>query len=89
MCFAIRKKVFLESKGFNTKIKSATAEDEEFGYKLIDKGNKILISRELNVEHRVNYSINKFIKRNFIMYFDTMKSFLRKQKSEKPFTFFI
>ena len=83
MCFAIRKKVFLESKGFNTKIKSATAEDEEFGYKLIDKGNKILISRELNVEHRVNYSINKFIKRNFIMYFDTMKSFLRNKSISK------
>ena len=83
MCFAIRKKVFLESKGFNTKIKSATAEDEEFGYKLIDKGNKILISRELNEEHRVNYSINKFIKRNFIMYFDTMKSFLRNKSISK------
>ena len=42
MCFAIRKKLFLDCKGFNTKIKSATAEDEEFGYNLIDKGNKIL-----------------------------------------------
>ena len=77
MCFAIRKKIFLETKGFNTKIKSATAEDEEFGYKLIDRGNKILISRELNVEHRVNYTVNKLIRRNFLMYFNTMKSFLR------------
>ena len=83
MCFAIRKKIFLETKGFNTKIKSATAEDEEFGYKLIDKGNKILISRELNAEHRVNYTVNKLIRRNFLMYFNTMKSFLRNKSISK------
>jgi len=85
MCFAIRKKLFLDCKGFNTKIKSATAEDEEFGYNLIDKGNKILISRELNVEHRVNYTLKKFIKRNFTMYFETMKSFLRNKSYFKKF----
>ena len=77
MCFAIRRKIFLDLKGFNTKIRRATAEDEEFGYNLIDAGNKILISRELNVEHRVNYTLKKFIKRNYNMYFETMKSFLR------------
>lgn len=76
-CFAIRKKVFIDLKGFNTNIKSATVEDEEFGYNLIDKGNKILILRELNVEHKINLTISKFIKRNFIMNFNTMKSFLR------------
>ena len=77
MCFAIRKNIFIKLEGFNTNIKKATAEDEEFGYKLIDNGNKILISRELNVEHRVNYTIGKFIKRNFTMYVETMKSFIR------------
>ena len=30
---------------------------------LIDKGYKILILRELNVEHRVNYSVKHFIKK--------------------------
>ena len=76
-CLAIRKKIFFNLEGFNTNIKRASAEDEEFGYLLIDKGYKILISRELNVEHRVNYSIIQFIKRNFKMYIETMKSYLR------------
>ena len=40
-CFAIRKKIFLNLKGFNVNIKRASAEDEEFGYLLMDKGYKI------------------------------------------------
>ena len=83
MCFAVRKNTFLKLKGFNTNIKKATAEDEEFGYKLINDGNKILISRELNVEHKVNYTIEKFIKRNFTMYVETTKSFMRNESYTK------
>ncbi len=83
MCFAIRKNTFLKLNGFNTNIKKATAEDEEFGYKLLDDGNHILISRELNVEHRVNYTIGKFIKRNFTMYVETAKSFIRNKSYKK------
>ena len=42
-CFAIRKKIFSELKGFNTNIRRASCEDEEFGYFLIDRGYKIII----------------------------------------------
>ena len=83
MCFAIRKSTFLKLNGFNTNIKKATAEDEEFGYKLLDDGNQILISRELNVEHRVSYTLGKFIKRNFIMYVETAKSFIRNKSYKR------
>ena len=76
-CFAIRKKIFIDVKGFNTDIKGATCEDEEFGYVLIEKGYKILILRELNGKHRVNYSLKKLVKRNFAIYIDTTKSYLR------------
>ena len=76
-CFAIRKKIFVDLKGFNTDIKGATCEDEEFGYVLIEKGYKILILRELNGKHRVNYSLTKLVKRNFAIYIDTTKSYLR------------
>ena len=76
-CFAIRKEIFDQFKGFNTNIKRASAEDEEFGYSLIDKGYKILILRELNVEHRVNYSVKHFIKKKFYTYIDVMKEYLR------------
>jgi len=83
MCFAVRKNTFHKLKGFNINIKKATSEDEEFGYKLINDGNKILISRELNVEHKVNYTIEKFIKRNFTMYVETTKSFMRNENYTK------
>ena len=76
-CFAIRKKIFADLKGFNTNYKRASCEDEEFGYLLIDKGYKIIILRELNVEHRVNYSINHFIKKKFRTYIEVMKEYLR------------
>ena len=75
--FAIAREKFFECEGFNTKIKRATAEDEEFGYKLVDKGYKIFISRELSAQHKINYTLLKFIKRNFIMYIDTGKLYLR------------
>ena len=76
-CFAIRKKIFLNLKGFNVNFKRPSAEDEEFGYFLIDKGYKILILRELNVEHRVNYNLKHFIKKKFYTYIDVMKGYLR------------
>ena len=76
-CFAIRRKIFIELNGFNTNIKRATSEDEEFGYMLINKGYKILILRQLNGEHRVSYNFIKLIKRNFAIYTDTTKSYLR------------
>ena len=78
-CFAIRKKIFNQLKGFDTNIKRATCEDEVFGYELIDKGYKILILRELNVEHRVHYNIRHFIKRTFNRYTSHMKFYLRKK----------
>ena len=79
MCFAIKKDTFIKCEGFNTSIKNATAEDDEFGYTLAENGNKILILRELTVDHRVEYNISKFITRNFKMYVDMMKTFIRKK----------
>ena len=76
-CFSIRREIFKKLGGFNTNIKRASAEDEEFGYLLIDKGYKILISREINVEHRVNYNTKYFIKKKFYTYIDVMKEYLR------------
>ena len=76
-CLAIRKKIFLNLKGFNVNFKRPSAEDEEFGYFLIDKGYKILILRELKAEHRINYNLKHFIKKKFYIYIDVMKEYLR------------
>jgi glycosyltransferase involved in cell wall biosynthesis len=76
-CFAITKALYISSGGFNENIRSATAEDEEFGYKLISSGNKMLTSEDLSVIHLATYTLKSFIKRNYIMTVDTIKSFMR------------
>ena len=82
-CFAIRRELFIQSKGFNSNIKSATCEDEEFGMKLINEGYKINIVRELNVEHRVHYTFKHFINRNINRYTSHMKSYFRNRSFAK------
>ena len=77
MYFALKKETFIESEGFNINIKYATAEDEEFGYSLINRGYKISILKKLSVEHKVNYTLLQFIKRNFKAYIDTVRMHLR------------
>ena len=88
-CFAIKKEIFFELKGFNINIKNATSEDEEFGFNLIEKGYNIKIFKEINVYHKVDYNLRKFIFRNFRMYNETMKSFLRKKTLILPLEFVI
>ena len=81
-CFAIRKEIFNKFGGFDVKIENASCEDEKFGYSLIEKGYKILILRDLQVVHRVNYNVINFIKRRLSQEFDRIKFYLR----EKAYT---
>ena len=81
-CFAIRKEIFNKFGGFDVNIENASCEDEKFGYSLIEKGYKVLILRDLQVVHRVNYNVINFIKRRLIQEFDRIKFYLR----EKTYT---
>ena len=81
-CFAIRKEIFNKFGGFDVNIENASCEDEKFGYSLIEKGYKILILRDLQVVHRVNYNVINFIKRRLTQEFDRIKFYLR----EKTYT---
>lgn len=78
-CFGIRKKIFMELKGFDVQMKRANCEDEQFGYILISKGYKILILRNVQVEHRVNYNTARFIQKRFIQDVDRIKFYLREK----------
>jgi len=78
-CFALRKEVFAQCNGFDTKITHVSCEDEQFGYQLIDKGYKILILRDLEVIHRVNYTTKRFIKKRFTQDVDRIKFYLREK----------
>ena len=81
-CFAIRKEIFNMFSGFDVNIENASCEDEKFGYSLIEKGYKILILRDLQVVHRVNYNVINFVKRRLTQEFDRTKFYLR----EKAYT---
>ena len=78
-CFAIKKDIFNKFEGFDANMQKASCEDEKFGYSLIKNGYKILILRDLQVIHRVNYNLIKFIKRRFGQDLDRIKFYLREK----------
>ena len=78
-CFAIKKDIFNKFEGFDVNIQKASCEDEKFGYLLIKNGYKILILRNFQVIHRVNYNLIKFIKRRFNQDLDRIKFYLREK----------
>ena len=83
-CFvSIRKKVFLESNGFDEIFKSSNSEDEDLGYRLIEKGYEIPIDRRLSTIHDVDIGLFDFIKRSLKMHLGEMKLYLRKKKITK------
>ena len=81
---AIKKDVFNKLNGFNEGIPRATVEDTEFGYLLIKNGHKIYLDKSIQVEHLINYSLVRFIKRRFFMSRDLMMSYLRINQYKKP-----
>tara|TARA_Y100000034_G_scaffold68311_1_gene82437 strand:+ start:1973 stop:2947 length:975 start_codon:yes stop_codon:yes gene_type:complete len=66
-CIAIRRDVFFEVGGFDEHVKSASIEDEHLGIALISKGYKILMAKDISVEHMDYYNLTKLLKRMFIM----------------------
>jgi len=83
-CFiSIRCELFIESKGFDEIFNSSNSEDEDFGYRLIEKGYVIPIDRRLNTKHDVDISLFNFIKRSLKMHIGEMKLYLRKKNITK------
>ena len=75
--FAIKKSIFKKNKGFDHQFSSATAEDQEFGFRLIKKGLKIPIERKLNTVHHANLDIWGFMKKITNIHIGEMKMHLR------------
>lgn len=76
-CFAIRRKTFFEVGGFDAKIPGATVEDNDFGYRLFESGNLVVLNRNLTVTHLKRYSLTSLLKRAYIVSFNMIKFFLR------------
>ncbi len=74
---AIKKSIFNENKGFDHHFSSATAEDQEFGFRLLKKGFKIPIERKLNSIHHASLDIWGFMKKITNIHLSEVKMHLR------------
>lgn len=62
---SIRREVFEEVGGFDSSYRSATIEDMEFGVRVTGRGYKLLLEKELQVEHQRYYSPAALLKTGF------------------------
>jgi len=66
-CGAVKKRVFQETKGFDTRFKGADVEDYEFGYRLLKKG-PIYLDTSIQVDHNFPYLkslLKNYLKRGY------------------------
>lgn len=56
-CGAIRRTIFLEAGGFNRQYRTASIEDIEFGYRLINNGYRIKLLKDLQVTHQKKWRL--------------------------------
>ncbi len=68
-CFAIRRNIFLDMGGFDTRIVKPTVEDEAFGYSLANAGHTIYLDTDCRVMHLAKYNFSQLIFRKFRMSF--------------------
>jgi glycosyltransferase involved in cell wall biosynthesis len=79
--FAIKKDLFIKYKGFDVKFNKASAEDADFGFKLIKNQHKITLERKLNAKHHIDFNILSFTKRIIRLHTDEMKMYLRNKSA--------
>lgn len=66
-CTAVRRSVFRELGGFDSRIPEPTVEDEELGYAIADRGGRIALRKDLQVTHLACYSVGDFVRRRLRM----------------------
>lgn len=73
-CFAIRKEEFIDFSNIKT------VEDGEWGIKLYQKGKKILLDKDIQVEHLKRYTLISLLKRSFITSSNKINSIKKNKK---------
>ncbi len=61
----IRKNVFNHYNGFSTEYRTASVEDAEFASRLIAGGEKILLNKEIQVDHKKHHTLKSLLKSDF------------------------
>ena len=58
---AVRREVFLSTGGFDERFSGAAAEDMQFGYDLVERGNRIAYQRGVSGEHWHAFTLKKML----------------------------
>ena len=66
-CAAVKRDTFFDIGGFNTSIPEPTVEDEELGYEIADRDQKIALAKDIQVTHLASYTISQFARRRLRM----------------------
>lgn len=81
---AIRAATFREMGGFDEAYSGASiTEDIEFGQRLLSAGHKVLLDRELTVEHLKHYTLGELLKTDFHRAAGLSKTWLRRRLNRK------
>lgn len=80
-CIAVRKDIFTSVNGFDEGVKHASVEDENLGLRLYFSGHKILLAKDITVQHMDYIGFRRIIKRMFYMGSDRVESFLKTPKT--------
>lgn len=79
---SIKKDVFMACNGFDENYKSASIEDLEFGQRVVSRGYKLRLNKNIQVEHIRHYSLKELLKTGIIRTEGIIKIRLR-ERSKK------
>jgi len=63
--FCIRKKVFDQVGGFDTRYRTASGEDNDLSYKILSAGHRIYFARDARVKHHHPSDVKKYLREQF------------------------
>lgn len=61
----LKREIFVESGGFDTRFKTVCMEDVELGHRLGSRGFKIYLNKDIEVVHTKYYSLKKLVKNDY------------------------
>lgn len=64
---AYRREVFLANRGFDTIFPTASVEDQEFSFRLAEKGYQLAFAPEARVYHQHNRTLRAYIRRKYLI----------------------
>ena len=64
---AYRRDIFLANGGFDSTFPTASVEDQEFSFRLAEKGYRLVFVPSANVFHRHNHTLSAYIRRKFFV----------------------